>query len=173
MIESLEAAKATGHSLDSEIAAWVAAISEEIHGRLSRVGLVPPRKKAEAAVTLGQHLDTVFAAFGPQKKTTAANYDRARRLLEEFFGKDRLPMSVTHGDADDYKAWLLRKCAIASTSVDLRRAKPFFKLAVRRRSITENPFSDVKCGSQINDSRREFVSQETIERVIKACANHG
>ena len=173
MIESLEAAKATGHSLDSETAAWVAAVSDEIHGRLARVGLVPPRKKAVAAVTLGQHLDTVFAAFGPQKKTTAANYDRARRLLEEFFGKDRLLVSVTPGDADDYKAWLLRKFAIASASVDLRRAKQFFKLAVRRRSITENPFSDVKCGSQVNDSRREFVAQETIERVIAVCPNHG
>ncbi len=64
--------------------------------------------------------------------------------------------------------------AMASISArDLRRAKPFFKLAVRRRSITENPFSDMKRGFQINDSRRGFVSQETIERVIKACANHG
>ena len=163
MIESLEAAKATGHSLDSETAAWVAAISDDIHGKLERARLVPPRKKPVADVTLGQHLEVVFAAIGPQKKNTVSGYRRARRLLEEFFGRDRLLNSVTPGDADDYKAWLLRKFAAASASVDLRRAKQFFKLGVRRRHITENPFADVKCGSQVNESRREFVSQERIE----------
>ena len=172
MIESLEAAKATGHSLDSETAAWVAAISDDIHGKLERARLVPPRKKPVADVTLGQHLEVVFAAIGPQKKNTVSGYRRARRLLEEFFGRDRLLNSVTPGDADDYKAWLLRKFAAATASVDLRRAKQFFKLGVRRRHITENPFADVKCGSQVNESRREFVSQERIERVIAACPSH-
>ena len=173
MIESLEAAKATGHSLDGETANWVAAVSDEIHARLSRAGLVPPRQQAAAEATLGAHLAAVFATLGTQKKNTAASYQRARRLLEEFFGQDRLLAGVCPGDADDYKAWLLRKFSPATVSIDLRRAKQFFRLAVRRRLLTESPFADAKCGSQINESRREFVEQETIERVIAACPNHG
>ena len=58
MIESLEAAKAAGHSPNREAAEWVGRVSGEIHSRLERAGLVPPRQKAaSAARTLGQHRD--------------------------------------------------------------------------------------------------------------------
>ncbi|MFM8708729.1 MAG: hypothetical protein ACKOHK_11800 [Planctomycetia bacterium] len=110
MIESLEAAKAAGHSLDRETAEWVGRVSDEIHSRLTRAGLVPPRVKPEAAVaTLGQHLDHLFANLGKQKPTTARNYARARGLLEEFFTRERPLDSITEADADGYKAWLLKK----------------------------------------------------------------
>jgi len=90
MIESIEVAKATGHSLERETADWVGRVSDEIHGRLARAGLVSPRvTAAAAAVTLGQHLDHLFANLGKQKPTTARNYARARRLLAEFFTRDR------------------------------------------------------------------------------------
>lgn len=44
MIESLESAKAAGHSPDRETAEWVGRLGDEIHGRLARAGLVPPRE---------------------------------------------------------------------------------------------------------------------------------
>ncbi len=82
MIESLEAAKATGHSPDRETAEWVGRLGDEIHGRLARAGLVSPREPAQPAiVTLGQHLEQFFGSLGKQKPTTARNYARARRLL--------------------------------------------------------------------------------------------
>ena len=58
MIESLEASKAAGHSPDRETAEWVGRLSDEIHGRLVRAGLVPPRAQASVTIiTLGQHLE--------------------------------------------------------------------------------------------------------------------
>jgi len=178
-IEELLAAKIAGHSIQPETAVWLAKVGDVIHEKLSRVGLVEPRQKVEkVVVTLGQHLETLFAGLGSQKRNTKLNYDRARRLLEEHFGKDRRLDSIHEGDADGYKAWLLaptkdRKAfAPASASVDLRRARQFFKAAVRRRLIPMNPFDDVKCGSQANTSRQAFVSQETIEKVIAACPNN-
>jgi hypothetical protein len=36
-----------------------------------------------------------------EKKTTARNEQRSRRLLEEYFGKDRTLESITPGDGDD------------------------------------------------------------------------
>ena len=170
MIESLEAAKATGHSPDRETAEWVGRLGDEIHGRLARAGLVSPREPAQPAiVTLGQHLEHFFGSLGKQKPTTARNYARARRLLEEFFGKNRTLASITEGDADGYKRWLLASYAPASASVDLRRARQFLKAAVRRRLIAVNPFADVPCGPQVNDDRIYYVSVEDIERVIAAC----
>ena len=172
MIESLESAKAAGHSPDRETSEWVGRLGDEIHGRLVRAGLVEPREQATAKiVTLGQHLEQLFGSLGKQKPTTARNYTRARRLLEEFFGKDRTLDSITEGDADAYKRWLLARYAPASASVDLRRARQFLKAAVRRRLIAVNPFAEVPCGPQVNDDRIYYVPAEDIERVIAACSD--
>ena len=172
-IESLEVAKLTGHLLDNETAAWVGRLGDEIHTRLARAGLVPLRPKAEPViVTLGQHLEHYFGMLGPQKLTTARNYARARRLLEAFYGKDRTLDSITEGDADAYKAWLLREYAPASASVDLRRARQFFKAAVRRRLIAANPFAEVLCGPQTNDDRIFYVTPEMVESVIAVCPDN-
>jgi hypothetical protein len=154
MIESLESAKAAGHSPDRETAEWAGRVSDEIHRRLERAGLVPPRAAAVApsAVTLGRHLEQYFGTLGKQKPTTARNYARARRLLEQHLGKDRTLESITEGDADGYKRWLLDNFAVASSSVDLRRARQFLKAAVRRRLIPANPVADVPCGPQANES---------------------
>lgn len=65
MIESLESAKAAGHSPDRETAEWVGRLSDVIHGRLAKAGLVPPRERTEeAVVTLGQHLEQFFGSLG-------------------------------------------------------------------------------------------------------------
>ncbi len=170
MIESLESAKAAGHSPDRETAEWVGRLGDEIHSRLARAGLVPPREQTSTTiVTLGHHLEHLFGSLGKQKPTTARNYARARRLLEEFFGKDRTLDSITEGDADAYKRWLLASYAPASASVDLRRARQFLKAAVRRRLIAVNPFAEVPCGPQVNDDRIYYVTVEDIEQVIAAC----
>jgi integrase len=173
MVESLQAAKAAGHSPDRETAEWVGRVSDEIHRRLERAGLVPPRASAApAAITLGQHMEHYFETLGKQKPTTARNYARARRLLEEYFGKDRTLDSITEGDADGYKRWLLDQFSVASASVDLRRARQFLKVAVRRRLISVNPFADVPCGPQANESRTVYVPIEDIERVIAVCPDN-
>jgi hypothetical protein len=46
-IEALETAKLTGTSVDRTTAAWVSAISDGIHEKLARVGLVEPRAEDE------------------------------------------------------------------------------------------------------------------------------
>jgi integrase len=173
MIEAIEAAKVAGHATDRETAAWIGRLGHDIYDRLVKTGLVPPRETAEPEiVTLGQHLEQYFGSLGKQKPTTARNYARARRLLEEYFGMDRMLDSVTEGDADSYKRWLLASYATASASVDLRRARQFLKAAVRRRLIAVNPFAGVPCGPQVNDDRIVYVPAEDIERVIAACADN-
>ena len=178
-IETLLAAKIAGHPIDAQTAGWLGEVGDAIHEKLAKAGLVEPREKAIVVEwTVGSFLEHYFSTLGEQKRMTALNYGRARRLLGEFFGKDRRLDTIHEGDADDYKAWLLaptkdRKAfAPASASVDLRRARQFFKAAVRRRVIDRNPFDEVKCGSQANPSRKHFVTHETIETVLAACPNH-
>lgn len=176
-IEALEAARAAGVPIDAETAVWLTRLEDAIHERLAKAELVEPRQTDAVrpeTLTLGEFLDRYFASLGPQKRMTELNYARARRLLEEFFGKERRLVTIHAGDAEEYRAWLLsptkdRKAfALASASVDLRRARQFFAAAVRRKLLVDNAFADVRCGSQANADRLVFVDRETINAVIEA-----
>ncbi len=172
-VNSLESAQKIGCAIDAETAAWLARVEDWLYDKLVKAGLVPPRQRKEQVVlTLGQHLEQYFGSLGRQKPNTARNYARARNLLEKHFGKDRPLDSITEGDADAYKRWLLDQFAQASASVDLRRARQFLKAAVRSRLIAVNPFADVHCGPQTNDARIFYVSREVIERIIAVCPDN-
>jgi len=152
-INAIEASLAIGCSFNANTAAWLSRIQDWLYDELVKAGLVPPRQREELVVlTLGQHLEQYFGSLGRQKPNTARNYAWARNLLQEHFGKDRTLDSITEGDADAYKRWLLDQFAQASASVDLRRARQFLKAAVRSRLIAVNPFDDVHCGPQTNDA---------------------
>ena len=51
----------------------------------------------------------------------------------------------------------------------MKRAKQFFRTAVRSKLIPSNPFDDVKPPSMVNESRKQFIYRVTIDRVIQAC----
>lgn len=48
-------------------------------------------------------------------------------------------------------------------------AKQFFRAAVRKRILTENPFEDVRGKGQADPTREYFVTRDEAERVIDAC----
>ncbi|MBW3598530.1 MAG: tyrosine-type recombinase/integrase [Planctomycetes bacterium] len=57
----------------------------------------------------------------------------------------------------------------ATVSREVKRARQFFRAAMRRRLISENPFADLPAPAQANASREHFVTQEVITKVIDAC----
>ena len=172
-VNSLESAQKIGCAIDADTAAWLSRIEDGLYDKLVKAGLVPPRQRKEQVVlTLGQHLERYFGSRGRQKPSTVRNDARARNLLEKYFGKERTLDSITEGDADAYKRWLLDQFAQASASVDLRRARQFLKAAVRSRLIAVNPFADLPCGPQTNDARIFYVSREVIERIIAVCPDN-
>jgi integrase len=173
-VEALLAARASGHPIDQETAAWLGRIDAALHRRLHKAGLVASRRSDAAPLTLGEFLEGLFSRQGPQKPNTARNNLRARSLLEEFFGKSRRLNSITEVDADEYQGWLLnvKKLARGGIGRDLGRAKTFFKLAVRQRLIAASPFAHIRCPSQTNSGRKEYVPAEVVEKVIEACPAH-
>ena len=64
---------------------------------------------------------------------------------------------------------LLVKMAPATVAREVKRARQFFKAAVRRKLIRENPFAEVKGGNQENRNRFYFVTREEADRVLAAC----
>ena len=172
-VNSLESAQKIGCAIDADTAAWLSRIEDGLYDKLVKAGLVPPRQRKEQVVlTLGQHLEQYIGSRGRQKPSTVRNDARARNLLEKYFGKERTLDSITEGDADAYKRWLLDQFAQASASGDLKRARQFLRAAVRSRLIAVNPFADVPCGPQTNDARIFYVSQEVIERIIAVCPDN-
>ena len=90
-----------------------------------------------------------------------------------FFGERRELDSITPGEADDFRVWLGSKGKQAPNTVKrlCGRAKQFFRAALRRRLIRENPFQDMKnliVGASPKE-RVRFIDEVTAQKVLAAC----
>jgi integrase len=172
-VEALQACAAAGVSWDAELARWIGDISADLAGKLATVGLITPRKQAEPRSTLlGTFIDAYIAkrrAAGA-KPNTLKNLEAGRRLLVGFFATDRELATITPADADDFKLSLQGQgYAKATIGRGLKYAKHFFRIAVRAKHISENPFADVKSPGQANEERKFFVSRDVIAAVLEKC----
>jgi len=86
-IEHLIAARTMAASIDVKTAQWVAGLSDEIHERLERVGLVPARasrQRVRARQTLDGLIKQYVAARRPNlKPNTVRNLEQAGNKLVE------------------------------------------------------------------------------------------
>lgn len=150
-----------------------------IFDRLAAVGLLRPRKgtgtapAASAVTTLGGFLKQYIEGRAKLKPNTARNYEVTRRHLVGHFGADRPLSSITPGDADDWRENLMgaKKLSAATVSREVKRARQYFRAAVRKRLIPENPFSDLPTPAQVNKAREHFVDRQTTDAVLAACPN--
>ena len=86
-----------------------------------------------------------------------------------YFAADKPLVDVTSGDADQFKEHLADKLSPPTVSREVKRARQFFRAAVRLKLIPENPFADVKGGKQDNPDRLYFVTQDETAQVLAAC----
>ncbi len=169
-VEHLAAAQATGGALDGETARWVAGIDDVLHARLAAVGLVHKRQRAADGLNLADFIHQYIAARPGLKPNTLKNYRQTERVLVDYFGPGRLLTEITPGDCDDWKAHQEAKGhAQATIGRNVRRARQYFRAAVRKKLIADNPMQDVKAPSQVNTARMFYVSREVTERIIAAC----
>jgi integrase len=187
-IKNLNSAKRLGSELKEPTADWLETLPDEMHARLVKVDLVDPRAKANPeAFLLGPFLDRYIARQAPSvKPNTLRNLEACRTRLVRFFGPDRPLKSITADDAD---GWLIdmrtrgrrvsrRKDAEPATEQGfapgtigrtVKRAKQFFRSAVRAKILTENPFQDLKAPGQANPDRQFIVTRDMAEKVLDAC----
>ncbi len=164
-IETLNAAACSNTPIDRETAAWLAGVGDDLHAKLAAVGLVVPRQTAR----LGQFLDAFIDNRRPSAApSTITNMNAAARRLTKHFGPDRDMRSITPADADVWAATLAEVYAPATAGRTVKRARQFFKLALRDKLVTENPFADLKACGQTNKERQFHIDYETIARVIDA-----
>ncbi|MBN1588364.1 MAG: site-specific integrase [Pirellulales bacterium] len=172
-VEHLAAAVLGGHAPDPETSEWAGSRDDVLYGKLVRVGLVPPRESVEQesqTVTLGNFLDQYLNGRTDIKPSTRCNLEQVRRNLVDYFGFTRPLASITPGDADEFRINLLGKLSENTVRRNCGRAKQFFRAAVRKRLIQENPFAEMKgCTVKATTDRFYFVTREEADKVLAAC----
>lgn len=166
-LEAMIGARITG-AFDDETIRWVAALDDKTHARLAAVGLVPARLPI-GATTLGLFTKSYIDGRSDVKPNTVIGMNAARRNLIAFFGESKRLADITAGDAEEYWRYLIGKLSPNTARRLCGRAKQFFRFAVRKRIIRENPFTELETNVRSNPERQFFVSRETAQQVLDAC----
>ncbi len=167
-IESLVSSKGSGQSLDNETAAWVRDIPDGMAGKLAKAGLIDPRSGNTTGI--GLFLDNYMVKRADLKGGTKVAYGHTVRNLKAFLGEGKPLRSITKGDADDFRRYLIDQ-GLATATVNRRcgLAKTFLRAAVRHELLQRNPFEDLKGTARCNRERMRFIDRKTIQQVIDAC----
>lgn len=171
-LERLLDERAVGHPASPQTLAWLGSLTPKTRRRLADIGVL----KNDPKNRLDDFLAFVFERLNV-KSSTMTGYSQSRRNLLEFFGPEKPIDEITEGDAEDFRAWLrtqnkLREDGVmADTTVSKRcqRAREFFDTAVKHRWVPTNPFGEMKGWKTSNPDRMEFISRETIARVMRHC----
>ena len=176
-IGNLAKAVVNGTAVPRTTAAWLNTCPDAIRERLARHGLTQAVERPDV-LSLGQWLDQYVTGRGDVKPATATVYGHTRRNLLAFFGPDKPLDSFTPGDGDTFAVYLRTAAKPAdgnpaglSDNTVRRRlgiAKQFFRAAVRRKLLAENPFDGQVTTVRDNPKREYFVTREVTEAVLDA-----
>lgn len=168
-VESLASARIARHVPDDETARWVTQLDEVMKRRLAAVGLI----EAAMAVRLGPFLDDYIRSRKDVKASTRLVYNHTRRNLVAFFGKNKLLRQITEGDADSFRIFLANHEHLADNTVRRRMgmAKQYFRAAIRKKLISENPFQGQACLVRENRARYYFCTAAEAKAILDACPN--
>ncbi len=171
-VEALVRAKKYGIDLSDQSADWLHKLDDTVHEALARTGLVSPRKVVEVP-TLSTWLDSVIVSRTDVKPNTTSKLRNARERLVKHFGADRLIDSIHPADADGFLRHLKAEdYADLTVGRTVKYARQFFRVAVRGKLLTENPFEDVKASTAANAKRMFFLTREMATAVLDACPDH-
>ncbi len=160
---------------DRSTTKWVNDLPDDLHSKLAKAGLVISRDQGEEAATvptLAKFVDDYIRRRGDVKGSTATFYGHTRRCLVEFFGATRPIDRITAGECEDWRRWLASDQKLAENTIRRRcgMAKQFFRVAVRKNLISENPLGDMKgCAVRENRARDYFISRKDASAVLEAC----
>ena len=167
-VEHLVSASISGSSLDGRTSLWVTDIGSDLAEKLARVGLIGHRESS----LLLDFIDSYIDSRTDIKSNTIRNWKNTRQKLAGHFGPETRWSQIKPGDADDWRQGLVNaKLSEATISKEVKNAKMFGRLALRKELCKVNPFADLAAGSQCNASRIEFVGVPKIQRVIDAAPN--
>ena len=107
-----------------------------------------------------------------EPSTKLVGYHTKRNLLQ-FFGDNRDTSTITLGDADQFKRWLMGQ-EYAATTIHKRFqfTRTFFHATLRRTLIPENPFVEVQSPAIGMADRQRFISQAETNALLECCPDY-
>jgi integrase len=170
-VEDLAAAKRLGIPPDPQTQQWLGAIDHRIYRSLETAQLVGPRE--QGSVTLEQLSQRMLAELDGEPQSFRHHEDLHQSLIAHL-GAGRLASTITPAEALAFKHWLDERYAPATVSKRIQRCKQLFNFAIKRKMIPagDNPFADIRRGSQVNRERSVYVDDATIALVLDACDAH-
>jgi integrase len=162
-VEHLLAAKMNAQPIPRDTAAWLNETGAALKDRLAAVGLIESAKRA----ALGDFLREFVLNRPDVKSSTLEIWQQPCRNLTEFFGDDKPLRSITAGDAEQFKAWLLtQSLAPATVAKRLAFARTFLRVARKHKFIDENPFAEVKIPTANVSARQRFIDPESVQKLL-------
>jgi len=165
-VENIVAAQTPGRALEATTATWLAALPDDKHDKLVRVGLAEPREKPEAR-TLKRLFDAYFDTINVQA-STKRSYEQSRSSLEAYLGREKLIEEIGPLDADRWRRSMDEKFAKATIAKRVKVARQAFAKAVQWGWIDRNPMEGLKAGSMTNPDRLVYVPVDVVQRVLAA-----
>ena len=120
----------SGRPLANETATWVRDTPDGLVDKLAAVGLIVERSCN--AESVGTFLDGYMLKRNDLKGGTKVAYGHTVRNLKDYLGKEKTLRTITKGDADDFRRYLIDQ-GLATATVNRRcgLARTFIRDAVR------------------------------------------
>lgn len=162
-VEALLSAKVGGQPIPRDTAVWLSRIGDGLKAKLAAVGLIESAKRA----LLGEFLKGYVLNRPDVKLATLEVWQQPCRNLTAFFGEDKPLQTITTGDCEQFKAWLLtQELAPATVAKRLAFARTFLHVARKHKLIEENPFAEVTIPAANVSLRQRFVGRDAIQRLL-------
>ena len=171
-IEKLMTAKILNQPPDQETAVWLSGVSDTIHARIAKTGLVELREAQSRAPRLGEFMDKyLYQRKSDLKPGSIERLEDTGEKLRRFFGENVPIDAITADAAMDWRSGLIDEgLAEATARLHCRNAKVVFGDAVDRELIRRNPFAKLKSGA-IAANRDHYVAPAQAASLIQACPN--
>lgn len=168
-VEAILSARLSGQALDAETSRWLGIVDPVIQDRMAQVGLISAIT-TRAKATVGPFLKEYVNRRIDVKPATKEVWSQVTRNLCEHFGEARSLATITEGDAEEFKLFLI-KSGLASTTVHkrLQFARMFFRAAMKHKLIPANPFAEVTAKAVLQQDRQRFVTREEITKLFEVC----
>ncbi len=167
-IESILSSKALAQPVPFDTAKWVKDIGGKLHARMADIGLVEPRHNGTGK--LDEAIDAYIENRRDLKESSRIKFRQAKRVLCDWFGSTKNIQSITRNGAVEWQQQLSKRFATATVSARVKDAKTIFGYFVRMGMIESNPFSALKAGSQVNDSRLQYIPASDVELLTEHCS---
>jgi integrase len=163
-VEHIIEAKKHNVPVDPATQSWLNRLNDEMSAKLAAVGLIESR----TATQLLCFVEGYIASRGELNRNTLNNWKQTQNALVGFWGLTKDIRSINEGNCDAFRMHLVSSGrAQATIAKIIKQSRQLFKAAKRLQLIDNNPFADIKAGTQRNAARQFFVKREIIDQLIK------